>query len=186
MLNQYEKFLKEFDKKLKKYFASQSQYIKCQKGCTNCCEIGEYPFSRLEAEYIMFGLPKLPNHVQQKIRQNIKNLIETKKKNLTERFVYKCPFLIDNLCSLYERRSITCRTFGLAYLCGGKIKLPECANLGLNYSEIYDSQKHEISLPDPITDSLRIDSILKSPLAEKYELECGEIRPLVEWFDSKK
>ena len=51
MLKRYKLFLNEFDKKIEEYFASQQKYIRCRKGCTDCCEIGEYPFSRLEAEY---------------------------------------------------------------------------------------------------------------------------------------
>ena len=33
--------------------------------------------------------------------------------------------------------------------------------------------------------NLRIDRVLKSELSEKYELESGEIRPMMEWFEQK-
>lgn len=184
MLKSYEKFLIEFDKKLEEYFVSQKEYIKCSKGCTNCCEVGEYPYSRLEAEYLMKGFLTLPAQVQKEIKQNISKLLAAKKQNQCERFNYCCPFLINNLCSLYNFRGITCRVFGLAYLDKNYIKLPECANLNLNYSDVFNKNTKEIFINNLITDNLRIDNILRSPLAEKYNLECGEIRPLIEWFIS--
>lgn len=184
MLERYQNFLKEFDKKAEEYFSSQKQYIKCKKGCTDCCETGEYPFSRLEAEYLMRGFLTLPKDVKQIIRENISNLKQEKIKNTAVRFEYQCPFLINKSCVLYEYRGITCRVFGLAYLDNGQIKLPNCTNLGLNYSEIYNPQTKEIMIDNPINENLHIDAILRSPLAQKYNLECGEIRPLINWFDS--
>ena len=176
MLKRYEKFLSNFDKLLEKFFQEQKPYIKCQPKCSACCEIGDYPFSRLEMEYLMSGFVILPKDIQDKIRENISTL---KAKNPKE---YKCPFLIDKLCSLYSKRGLTCRTHGLGYLYKGKIKLPECANDGLNYSEIYNSKNHEINLKNPIKMNLRIDGIFNSDLAKSYNLECGEIRRLLDWF----
>ncbi len=177
MLDRYKQFLIEFDKVLSEYYSSQKDYICCKKGCTECCEIGDYPFSRLEAEYIMQGYTKLSVNLQKHVKQNIKNLINAKQTSS-----YRCPFLINSECSLYDYRGIVCRTFGFAYVDDGIIKLPECVNSGLNYSRVYDKNKKEVLLTNPIRDNLRIDSILRSPLAEKYELECGEIRPLIKWF----
>lgn len=183
MLKRYEKFLEELDMELRGYFSEQKEFIKCKKGCTNCCTIGEYPFSRLEAEYLMYGFVKLPHDTKEKIRKNISE-IKIQKSNFSgERFLYNCPFLIDGGCAVYERRGIVCRTFGLAYLRDNNtVKVPDCANIGLNYSEVYDAAKGEILLNKPIQKDLRTDSILRSKTAEKYELECGEIRPLIDWF----
>lgn len=182
MLDRYEEFLKKFDKKIAEYFIKQEQYIKCKKSCSACCEIGEYPFSRLEAEYIMHGFVKLSPIIQAKIKQNIKNLIIRKKDNLSERFLYKCPFLLDKMCALYQYRGITCRVFGLAYLYDNKVHLPECVNSGLNYSKNYNPETKEVDIQNLIEDDLRIDSVLRSPSAQEYNLECGEIRPLINWF----
>ena len=56
MLQRYEKFLKEvLEPKLEKYFEEQCEFVKCKEGCSSCCEVGEYPFSRLELEYLMSG-----------------------------------------------------------------------------------------------------------------------------------
>lgn len=174
MLKRYQEFLKEFDGFLDSAFENQKQYIKCQKGCSACCELGDYPFSRLEMEYLMAGFQTLPKDIRNKVKDNISNA-----KNLKE---YKCPFLIENLCCLYERRGIVCRTHGLAYLHEGKMKLPKCAENGLNYSEVFDKTTGEIVIDNPIKENLRIDAVLKSPLARNYQLEPGEIRRLVDWF----
>lgn len=176
MLTRYERFLEKFDKRLNRYFEEQCEFIKCKEGCSACCEVGEYPFSRLEAEYLMSGFIKLPSDAKEKIRQEIKRLkVENPK-------MYKCPFLINNQCSVYQYRGIVCRVHGLAWFDGEKIQLPYCVNKGLNYSKVFDRETGEVFLPNAIQEHLRIDKILKSQEAEKFELECGEIRPLKDWF----
>ncbi len=183
MLKRYEKFLEEFDGALSKYFELHKDYIKCKKGCTDCCIKGEYPYSRLEAEYLMQEFMNLPKDIKDDIRRNIIIIKEEKLKHKGERFTYTCPFLVNSQCSVYSHRGIDCRTYGLACLQqDGKVKLPNCATLGLNYSELYNPKTKELNITDPIKQDLRIDHCLRSPLAEKYELECGEIRPLIDWF----
>lgn len=181
MLNRYEKFLKDLDKKLDKHFKTQKDYIHCKKGCNECCEIGEYPFSRLEAEYIMKGFLTLQPEKQRIVKQNIKAILQDRE-SCSGRFTYRCPFLIDSECSVYDYRGIVCRTFGLAYVSNNKVYLPECVNYGLNYSSIYSKELGEINIQNPIMEDLHIDKILRSSEAEKYELECGEIQPLIDWF----
>ena len=176
MLKRYEQFLKQLDERLDEYFQSQCEFIKCKPGCSLCCEVGEYPFSRLEAEYLMQGFIKLPKDVKQKIRYEIKALKQANPK------MYKCPFLIDKKCSVYQYRGIICRVHGLAWLDDEQIRLPYCVNKGLNYSKVFDRETGEVFLQNPVKEHLRIDSILRSEQAQKYELECGEIRPLVKWF----
>ncbi len=178
MLLRYEEFLRKFDKKLDKYFDEQCEFIKCKIGCSACCEVGEYPFSRLEAEYLMSGFAKLPNDLRRIIRNNIKKIKQENQK------YYMCPFLIDKKCSLYKYRGIVCRVHGLGWFDENenKIKLPYCVNLGLNYSKVFDRETGEVYLQNPIKKRLTIDGVLRSEMAQKYELECGEIRPLIKWF----
>ena len=64
--------------------------------------------------------------------------------------------------------------------------LPECVHYGLNYSENYDDENKELHVDYIPRVNLRIDRILNSQLAHKYNLESGEIRPIVEWFGAKK
>ena len=69
MLKRYEKFLDEFDKKLEEYFETHKEFISCKKGCSLCCEVGEYPFSQLEAEYLMRGFIELAPEIQKEIKR---------------------------------------------------------------------------------------------------------------------
>lgn len=179
MLKRYEKFLKEFDKKLKKYFDEQSKYICCKEGCSGCCEVGDYPFSQLEMMYLMTGFRKLPVETQKIIKENMDNL---KKTRMFTHFFHQCPFLIDKKCSVYKYRGITCRTFGLAYVVDNKtktVKIPECTKEGLNFSNVYDGK--EITI-DPIQENLDLPYVIESKLAKSHKLEFGEIRSLIDWF----
>ncbi|MGN1153290.1 MAG: YkgJ family cysteine cluster protein [Candidatus Gastranaerophilaceae bacterium] len=179
MLKKYEKFIKEFDKKIRKYFEVQSEHICCKEGCAGCCEIGDYPFSQLEMMYLMTGFKKLSLEKQKIIKQNMQNI---KKNRFSEHFFYQCPFLIDKKCSVYKYRGITCRTFGLAYLIDKKnkqVKLPECSKEGLNFCKVYNGKEFSI---EPIKENLDLPSVIKSKLAKNNKLEFGEIRSLVNWF----
>lgn len=178
MLKRYEEFLKLLDEKLDRYFEEQCEFIKCKEGCCACCEVGEYPFSRLELEYLMSGFVQLPFEIKHQIKEEIKRLLKTAPK------MYKCPFLINKKCSVYPYRGIVCRTHGLAWYDEdeNRIRLPYCVNKGLNYSKVFDRETGEVFLQNPIKERLRIDSILRSQKAEEFQLECGEIRPLIKWF----
>ena len=195
MLRLYEKYLEAVDEFLVECFENQKTFIKCTAGCARRCEIGEYPFSRLEMEYLMEGFPHLPASIQQEIKINIKNLLE-QKSNTKERFLYRCPFLsLEKRCFLYERRGIVCRTHGLAYFedVGGQkfIKLPECSRFGLNYSEVFDGKEvaiekfKDFGVSAPIKYSLNLKFFEEDLLKGFYGIEFGEIRPLLEWFIEK-
>lgn len=178
MLDRYAEFLEILDKRLDKYFEEQCEHIKCKPGCSACCEVGEYPFSKLELDYLMSGYAKLPYNIKQKIVEEIKNLKRIKPK------MYKCPFLVNKMCSVYQYRGIVCRTHGLAWYDeeADRIRLPYCVNKGLNYNTVFNRETGEVFLEHPITERLRIDSILSSPKAKELNLEYGEIKPLLRWF----
>ena len=171
MLNDDEKFLEEFDKKLAGYFEFEKDDIKCRGGCSYCCEHGDYPFSRLELEYAMAGFVKLPTNIKKQIKENFEKIKNEKD--------YVCPFLIEGKCSIYKYRSLTCRVHGLAYLkSDSTAKLPECANFGLNFSETFDTQTKILSR-EIVKENLDLPEIIKT--AKNYKLEFGEIRSLVKW-----
>lgn len=175
MLKSYDKFVKDFQKRIDEYFAENSEYIYCHEGCSACCEIGEYPFSRIEAEYLMEGFTRLPETVKIKIKQKVRDLKIQKENFSGKRFQYECPFLIEKKCSVYPYRGLTCRTHGLAYLKkDGTVNVPYCANDGLNYSSVY---KDGIFSAEPVKENLNIDAILKD-----FDSEPDEIRPLVNWL----
>ncbi len=177
MLKNYRKFLNDLDKKLDKYFKSQSENICCKSGCSGCCEVGDYPFTQLEMMYLMTGYKSLPVHHQAQIRNN---LMQIKSNRVSTHLYYKCPFLIDNKCSVYENRGITCRTFGLAYLTKNKVvKIPECVHDGLCYSKVFKNS--EITV-EPIKEDLSLLEITNGKLAKKYKLDFGMSRSLIDWF----
>lgn len=184
MFKNYSEFIKEFDTVLKLLFTSQKKYIKCKKGCANCCSKGEYPYSQMEFAYLTQGFINLPEDKKIIIQNNIKNLIEEKQKNKNIRFEHKCPFLIENECSVYEFRGIICRTFGVCYYDDkeGYVRLPDCVFDGLNYSEYFDKETNILKITDVPMVNLRIDRVLESELAKKYKISCGEIRPLLDWI----
>lgn len=180
MLKKYERFLKDFDKKLKKYFSQQSEHICCKEGCSACCEIGDYPFTQLEMMYLMEGFKNLPTETKIQVKNN---LLAIKKNRFSTHLFYKCPFLINKKCSVYKYRGLTCRTFGLAYLIDKKtVKVPECANEGLCYSKVY---KDGELVTEPVKEDLSLLKIINSQLAKSHKLEFGESRSLVDWFPDK-
>ncbi len=175
MLKTYEKFLDNLDNKLAQYFEFEKDDIVCKQGCSHCCEHGDYPFSRLELEYLMQGILQLEPQIKKQVFENFKKI--------TNKFDYTCPFLINKSCCIYKYRSITCRTHGLAYLNSENIaKLPDCTNLGLNFSNTFDP-KTSVITREIIKENLDLNEIIKN--ANK-NLEFGEIRALVNWFNELK
>lgn len=173
MLYEYEKFLQEIDKILLEYFKFQSKNIECCENCSYCCEHGDYPFSRLELEYAMRGYQELSVQNQKIVAENFSKITDKKD--------YVCPFLIDKKCSIYKHRSLTCRVHGLAYLrSDNTVRLPECANIGKNFSKCYDKNTKILSC-DVIMENLDLPVIISSDLAKKYNIEFGELRSLVDW-----
>ena len=159
----YEQFIKELDVKLANYFELHKDYIHCKPGCSACCEKGDYPLTSIELEYLMKGYIALDNTTKQVVQQNI-NEIE---KGGT------CPFLVDKKCSVYAHRPIICRVHGLAYRYKeNKLKLPYCANYGLNYANIL---KNGEIIIDIVFENLDTQNILKTS-------EFGETRNLYDWI----
>lgn len=187
MLTRYEKFLNEFDAVMDDLFKQQARYVKCKKGCSMCCEIGDYPFSQLEFSYLTQGYINLPVDKKGIVQQNIKKLVNDKKVFKGKRFEHKCPFLIDKECSVYKYRGITCRTFGICYYddVNGYVKLPDCVHTGLNYAEFYNKENHTLSINNVVKINLRIDRVFNSKFAQSYKLESGDIRPMLEWLEQK-
>ncbi len=187
MFKNYSEFLKDFDTILEVLFNNQKKYIKCKKGCANCCKKGDYPLSQIEFAYITDAFIKLPPEIKQIVQKNIRELFVKKSKCKEERFEHQCPFLINNECCVYENRGIICRTFGVCYYDDKEkyVRLPDCVYDGLNYSEFFDKKENILKIKDVPMVNLRIDSVLNSELAQKYNVLCGEIRPMLDWIYSE-
>ena len=161
----YRSFLINFDKKLEKYFNEYNNYVFCHKGCSSCCEKGDYPVSQIELEYLMQGYSTLDDKIKQEVQSNFKNIKKGE----------KCPFLIDKLCSVYNFRPIVCRVHGLCYRGINTIILPYCTNTGKNFSSVY--KNGHISI-EPIEENFDTPNVLKN-------FNFGEIRTLYDWIKIK-
>ncbi len=158
----YGDFLQKFDKQLDIYFKEHAEFIHCKKGCSLCCENGDYPLSQAELEYLMQGYIALNDNDKRLVQNNIKTFVKGG----------KCPFLINQFCSVYQYRPIVCRVHGLAYKCKNNVKVPYCVNYGKNYTNVYENGYITIN---PILDNLDTPSVLK-------EYDYGEVRNLYDWL----
>jgi len=159
----YENFIEHLDERLSRYFKEQAPYICCKEGCSLCCEKGDYPLTEPELHYLMQGFMKLKYETRQIIQTNIKQM---EKGGV-------CPFLINKKCSVYKYRPIVCRVHGLAYRVKPQvIKLPHCAELGMNFKGVYVNGEF---LATPENENL--DTI---PLVKIFDY--GEMRNLYDWI----
>lgn len=184
----YKRFLNTITEILDKRFEEQKEYIHCKKGCSHCCEKGVYPYSKVEAEYLLMGLLTLETSKRQQVIDRIKALKQT----LTgeedfKHFMYRCPLLSENgCCEVYSHRGIICRTFGLLKCEDDKVVLPFCHSLGLNYSEAYDPQTNSLVQKPEFKQAPKAYNITLKNLKDKNLFEnmpdFGETKSLIEWL----
>ena len=193
MLKNYGYFLFHITNKINEFFEKQKAYICCKEGCSLCCENGEYPWSKIEYLYLMEGFNKLDEDKKKLIISEIIKLKKEKENFKGKRFTHKCPFLINKSCSVYEHRGIICRSFGLLSKNNknGHVKVPFCYDLGLNYANVYDKDKHilsnekykELGIENPPTCfNIDYDFLTDEAFAKGYGFDFGEKKPLLDWF----
>ena len=196
MLENYLTYLIFLNNKLSKFFNSQKQFIFCQKGCARCCKNAEFPYSEIELKYLLYGFMRLPKETQDKIEANIQKVVEEKSKFTGDNFHYDCPFLIDDVCSVYDYRGIVCRTFGL--LTKGtddRIKVPFCCYQGLNYSNILNKKTKKLSqykikklklVDEPLGFNISYKFLTDPDFEKSFKFKFGEKKPLIDWFYEQK
>jgi Fe-S-cluster containining protein len=192
MFENYEKYLAFLNNKLEKFFNEQAPYIFCKKGCSKCCRNAEFPYSELEAKYLYEGFKKLDSSTQTVINNNIERIKNEKAVFNGAKFLYTCPFLINDVCSLYNYRGIVCRTFGLiANTNSENAKLPFCHSEGLNYSNVVDMEKNQITQEKFLQSGFKTEPLgynvsydfLTSPKTENvFNIKFGDKKPLIDWF----
>ena len=111
MIENYVKYLEFITKKLDSFFENQRDYIFCKKGCAKCCKNAQFPYSLTEVTYLLQGAIELDEDTQNKIKTNILNILKQKEDFKGDTFLYDCPFLIDDVCSVYNYRGLVCRSF---------------------------------------------------------------------------
>ena len=199
MIKNYKKFLEFIEQKLEGFFENQKDYIFCKKGCAKCCKNAQFPYSLIEVTYLLQGALELDEALQEKIKANILTLKE-KYKNCSEgAFLYDCPFLIDDVCSVYNYRGIVCRTFGLItknpLSDSEKLKIPFCHKIGLNYSNVTDVEHCEITpekylqsgiKEEPYGYNISYEFLTNSDFERGFNFKFGEKKALVEWLKDFK
>lgn len=196
MFEMYEKYLQVIDESLNKFFEAQKLYIHCKKGCSYCCEEGEYPFSRLEFEYAMHGFDLLDEQIKKNVLEKVERL-KIEKSKCKGQFIYECPFLFDKKCCIYNYRGMICRNHGLMQYYTSlqtgerKYNIPDCVKIGLNYSEVYDEKTKTISSKlwkksrieqEPVSHNVEREFLIKNNLTEKSGLYFGESKFLIDWL----
>ena len=193
-IKKYELYLAYLMPKLEKFFQEQSPYIYCKEGCSHCCEKGEYPFSELEFAYIMYGSKSLTPQIINELNNNISQIKQAQKNNTTNnKFLYKCPFLINKRCVVYNFRGLICRTHGLAFFDkNNKLVVPACVDKGLNYSNVYDFEKQNLSSKkckelgikqEPLAHNVGLHFILDNSITNQLKINFGENKSLIDWFE---
>ncbi len=193
MIGNYLAYLEFLNKKLLKFFASQKPYIFCKQGCSRCCRHAQFPYTAIEFRFLLGGALTLDDATQKKIESNIKAILEKKKKYRGKKFLYDCPFLIDNACCVYDYRGVICRTFGLMTNTeNNKIRAPFCAFKGLNYSNVLNLKKKTISVrkfkklnttSEPLGFNVSYKYLTGEDYEQAFNLKFGESKPLIDWFE---
>ena len=191
-IRNYKLYLKFVNDKINKFFEKEKPYIACKMGCAKCCKNAQFPFSNTEIEYLMLGFVQLDNEKKELIKQNIKKTLEEKKTSTKDPFLYTCPFLINDVCSVYEYRGIICRTFGLITEKEGRSKVPFCCFEGLNYSSILDDEKKqfseekikELGLPEPSSFNIRYEFLTSEEFEKSFKFVFGDKKSMIEWFEN--
>lgn len=75
-----------------------AQFAACARGCSHCCHVS-IPISEYEARYIGEHLGLTPAPLKHSIRHDLGEFSDRT----------PCPFLEEDVCSIYQYRPLTCR-----------------------------------------------------------------------------
>ena len=197
-LELYCQFLRVINQRIDEHFENQKEFICCKEGCAMCCKNAQYPCSKLEFEFLKIGFSSLPLEKQKIIISNIEHIKNELKEHKEGKFIYTCPFLINDRCSVYNFRMIICRTFGLAYYKEtdkenepNVINVPFCVYDGLNYSTVYDVESKTLSSKkkenlhyknEPVAFNLDMKSLKEKFGQDIMNLDFGEEKALIDWL----
>ena len=195
----YSLFLLYITDKINKFFENQKEYIFCKKGCAKCCKGAQFPFTEIEFRYLLEGFVKLDEEIRLEILNKADIVSQQKKEFLKthpkKEFRYDCPFLINNECSVYNFRGIICRSFGLMTFMPNsedKPKIPFCAYEGMNYSNVLDAEKNNISeekfkslklIEEPKAFNIDYTNLIDEQFGQSLNFEFGDVKPLIDWME---
>ena len=192
MVQNYVTYLNFISEKLERFFARQKPYIFCKKGCAKCCKNAQFPYTLIEITYLMSGLMKLDEALQTAVEANIQKIILDKQNFTGEKFRYDCPFLVNDICCVYEYRGLVCRCFGLMTNgTNGKVQVPFCCFQGLNYSNVMDDDGKKVSpekfkklgVPEePVAFNISYEFLTDPDFERGFNFKFGERKPIIDWF----
>lgn len=196
MIENYVTYLKFLDEKFNRFFKKQTPFICCKKGCGRCCKNAQFPYTQIEVVHLLSGAQKLNDETIEQIMDNIAK-IKLKKENYKgDKFLYDCPFLINNSCSVYEYRGIICRSFGLMTVGKtGNIQVPFCCFQGLNYANVMEDDGKNISVEkyqklnvkeEPTAFNVSYEFLTDPDFARGFNFKFGDRKPLIDWLINKK
>jgi len=154
IMNKFLKYVDELNSIYKKYSP-------CKKGCSSCCDM-PVAISDLETIIIKEFLD------ENSIEYNQLNPMNTKRKNGEnkeglvgkEHSGIKCPFLIDNNCSIYPARPFVCRKYIVIGICNMEQEnkfVDEGYIIGMTYDWIVSEyMRKNIKRYIPILDPMQI------------------------------
>lgn len=191
MLENYLLYLKFIDEKLSKIFEKQKPFLCCKKGCAKCCKTAQFPYTQIEMFYLLQGATKLlDNESINLVMQNIAEIKKKKEEFSEKEFLYDCPFLINNECSVYEYRGVICRAFGLMNISeSGKVRMPFCCFQGYNYAKIMDGKNisskkfKELGIEEePAAFHTDYNFLTDKDFEKMFHFKFGEKKPMIDWF----
>lgn len=105
LLDAYELVDKGLQKSIKDYEIKNSVQLACKKGCSNCCKTHkDIPVYPLELVGIYW-------YVIEKVQGDTKRLLKEQLRRYKGET--QCPFLVNDICSIYDMRPIACRQFNV-------------------------------------------------------------------------
>ncbi len=111
MSTPYQQLIEEVDRVTAELSDRYRAHLQCRAGCSACCHHHLSVFG-VEARAIRDALVDLPSTLQTRVEEQARAVIELEAMGAPVR----CPLLIDERCSIYNRRPVICRTQGLPIL----------------------------------------------------------------------
>jgi len=130
IINKYAKFLEQTTEQFNA--AARKNRVKCRRGCHECCSVGFFDITLLDALHIRESVKKLPPGIRKRVQDKANEQLDILEKkgafsrkdpllktlpaidSISRRSAkMRCPALDDNgACLIYHHRPHICRIFG--------------------------------------------------------------------------